>query len=328
MKKTFFKLVFLMSASLGLAACGGGSESNAGNELTITEPNKDEVSVNVEVDPNGTYAVQDFVIVKSLEFGARTNVEAFESLIGDINAPEAEKTFILSKTGKVLDNLSIGDAITVHAYSPSTGIYLEKVVGVYDGSSKSFNAVITPVSTAVFEGFSSSSTFDSVDGLSNDYNALNIGSVVDEASIVKAMVEDGVSRSSVESDDPTKDSAFTAILATVAGNSDVQSLFKSYLNGTQWAGGNTTLSFNGDTVNVAVMGTGDTIQTFTIKEFSGVLSIDYEDGATSDIEALLLGNMEMTYSSEASNLIKQQKNNPAQAGFNIDIFIINLYSSV
>lgn len=306
MKKTFFKLVFLMTASLALTACGGGSsESNAGNELTINEPNKDEVSVNVVVNPDGTYAVQDFVIVKSLEFSARTNVEAFESLIGDIDASEAEKTFILNDTGQVVDNLSVGDAITVHAYSPTTGIYLEKVVGVYDGLTKSFNAVITPVSTAVFEGFASSENFDAADGLGDDYNALNIGEVVDEASILKAMVEDGVSRTSVENSASTKDSAFTAILATNAGNSDVQSLFKSYLDGTQWAGGNTTLSFNGETVNVAVLGTSDTIQTYNIEEVSGVLSIVYEDTSVSDIEALLLGNMEMTYSSEASNLVKQ-----------------------
>lgn len=306
MKRTFFKLVFLMTASLALTACGGGSsESNAGNELTINEPNKDEVSVNVVVNPDGTYAVQDFVIVKSLEFSARTNVEAFESLIGDIDASEAEKTFILNNTGQVVDNLSVGDAITVHAYSPTTGIYLEKVVGVYDGSTKSFNAVITPVSTAVFEGFASSENFDAADGLGDDYNALNIGEVVDEASILKAMVEDGASRTSVENSASTKDSAFTAILATNAGNSDVQSLFKSYLDGTQWAGGDTTLSFNGETVNVAVLGTSDTIQTYNIEEVSGVLSIVYENTSVSDIEALLLGNMEMTYSSEASNLVKQ-----------------------
>ena len=294
-----------MTASLALTACGGGSESNAGNELTITEPNKDEVSVNVVVNPDETYAVQDFVIVKSLEFSARTNVEAFESLIGDIDASEAEKTFILNNTGQVVDNLSIGDAITVHAYSPSTGIYLEKVVGVYDGSTKSFEAVITPVSTAVFEEFAASGNFDAADGLGDDYNALNIGEVVDEASILNAMVEDGVSRASIENNVSAKDSAFTEILATNAGNSDVQSLFKNYLDGTQWSGGSTTLSFNGETVNVAVLGTSDTIQTYNIEEVSGVLSIVYEDTSVSDIEALLLGNMEMTYSSEASNLVKQ-----------------------
>ena len=187
MKRTFFKLVFLMTASLALTACGGGSsESNAGNELTINEPNKDEVSVNVVVNPDGTYAVQDFVIVKSLEFSARTNVEAFESLIGDIDASEAEKTFILNDTGQVVDNLSVGDTITVHAYSPTTGIYLEKVVGVYDGSTKSFNAVITPVSTAVFEGFASSENFDAADwqnatvkGYTRRYNTIkNIHEVI------------------------------------------------------------------------------------------------------------------------------------------------------
>ena len=304
MKKTFFKLAFLMAASLTLAACGGGgSESNAGDELTITEPNKDEVSVNVEVDPNGTYAVGDFYIVKSLEFSARTNVEAFESLIGDIEAPEAEKTFILNNTGQVVDNLSVGDVITVHAYSPNTGIYLEKVVGVYDGSTKNFTTVITPVSTAVFEGFNASGSFNASDGLRDDYNALNIGEVVDEASILKAMVEDDQSRDNI--DEQTKESAFTAILNTDEGNEDVQSLFKNYLDGTQWAGGNTTLSFNGETVNVSVLGTSDTIQTYNIEEVSGVLSIVYEDTSVSDIEALLLGNMEMTYSSEASNLVKQ-----------------------
>ncbi len=305
MKKTFFKLAFLMTASLALTACGGSSESNAGNELTINEPNKDEVSVNVVVNPDGTYAVQDFVIVKSLEFSARTNVEAFESLIGDIEASEAEKTFILNNTGQVVDNLSVGDAITVHAYSPTTGIYLEKVVGVYDGSTKSFNAVITPVSTAVFEGFASSENFDAADGLDDDYNALNIGEVVDEASILKAMVENNLSRASIENNVPAKDSAFTAILATNAENADVQSLFKNYLDGTQWAGGNTTLSFNGEAVNVAILGTSDTIQTYNIEEVSGVLSIVYEDASVSNIEEILSGNMEMTYTSGTSDLIKQ-----------------------
>lgn len=294
-----------MTASLALTACGGSSESNAGNELTINEPNKDEVSVNVVVNPDGTYAVQDFVIVKSLEFSARTNVEAFESLIGDIEASEAEKTFILNNTGQVVDNLSVGDAITVHAYSPTTGIYLEKVVGVYDGSTKSFNAVITPVSTAVFEGFASSENFDAADGLDDDYNALNIGEVVDEASILKAMVENNLSRASIENNVPAKDSAFTAILATNAENADVQSLFKNYLDGTQWAGGNTTLSFNGEAVNVAILGTSDTIQTYNIEEVSGVLSIVYEDASVSNIEEILSGNMEMTYTSGTSDLIKQ-----------------------
>lgn len=297
MHKMIQKMTFVIITALTLTACGGSGGGNEGNELSISEPNKEPVTVNV-IAPDG------FLVVKSLEFSARTNVEAYKSLIGDFNAPELTKTFIDNNVGIVVDNLTVGDAITVHAYDSNAEVYLEKVVGIYSGEKSEFNATLTSVSTAIFEAFDTSVNFSIEDGLANDYNTLSIGGVIEDSAVIELML-DGLTRAEAEnSSSGTKDSAVSDIMNSVSGNSDVQSLFKNYFEGSEWKGDTITLDFLSSGVfyqNTAVA--SPEVGVYEIVDNNGNLEIEFnfEQGLqeTSDLSDLRMGTMEIPFLNEA-----------------------------